>query len=330
VDPPAETCVYQSSGIRIASEIPLSVPKVEGAHTGGIDVTVVMGEPRPQAFERPSDDLVAELVVDDYPMYAIGRVAEGYVCRIMGVADFAINTELDRVVCHPVPGGRHEVLPIVVSGTITAFLLAMGGRLVLHASAVELSGHALAFVGISGQGKSTMAAMFCADGALLVTDDILPLEFGPGPDGREAVYCLRSGSEIRLREKSAPLADRFGPESSIRITADERHAVSPPPTRLDQVPLSAIVLPRPDRQHLRVSARIRPPGEASLWLARCQRIEGWQGRDHLRQQFIDVGRVLAVVPVFEVSVPWGPPFADELPDEILAECGLGGTLGWPP
>ena len=66
-------------------------------------------------------------------------------------------------------------------------------------------------------------------------------------------------------------------------------------------------------------------GEASLELGRCQRIEGWYGKDHLRRQFVDVGRVVASVPVFEVAVPWGPPFGDHLAQEVLDVCAIGGS-----
>jgi len=314
--------VYECSGLRIASEIELSVPLIGVADGGDVDVTLVMGESRAHAFERPSDDVVAELVVDDYPMYTFCRVEDGYVCRIMSIADFAIDADLTRVVCHPVPDGHNEVIPIVVAGTITAFLLAGRGLCVLHGSAVEVAGRALGFVGMSGQGKSTMAAMFCLAGASLVTDDVLPLEFEPADNGSETVLCLRSGSELRLRSKAASLVDRFPSDSSVRVTPDERHAVAPSRTGFDRIPLGAIILPRPDREHNQVSARGVSAGEASLWLARSQRIEGWRSRDHLRQQFLDVGRVVASVPVFEVSVPWGPPFADDLPEQVLAGCGL--------
>jgi hypothetical protein len=208
---------------------------------------------------------------------------------------------------------------------VTAFLLAMSGRCVLHGSAVDIGGRAVAFVGASGQGKSTMAAMFCAAGATLVTDDVLPLEFESTADGTDAVYCLRSGNEIRLREKSASLADRFGADVPVRLTADERRALAPSATTHDRLPLAAIVLPRPTRDRTEVAERALGAGEASMWLARCQRIEGWRGRDHLRRQFVDVGRVVASVPVFEVSVPWGPPFAGDLPERVHAACGLAGS-----
>ena len=335
----AEVGTYECSGLRMASEIPLSAPLVadvvEDADEATVDVTLVLGEPTDPPFERPSEDVVAELAVDGYLWYTFCRVDGGYAGRMPGIADFVIDSDLRRVVCHPAVTGRSQVIPIVVPGTVTAFLLSVAGRFVLHASAVELGGRSLAFVGPSGQGKSTMAAMFCASGAALVTDDVLPLEFGNGDATAGAatagavagdVRCIRSGREIRLREKAASLADRFGAEALVRVTADERHAVAPITTALDRPPLCAVVLPRPDREHQEVRARTLGAGEACFELGRCERIEGWRGRDHFRRQFIDVGRVAASVPVFEVSVPWGPPFAEDLPERVLEACGLDTRL----
>jgi hypothetical protein len=287
---------------------------------------VALGEEVSPPFERPSADVVAELVLEDYLWYTICRVEDGYVARLPWIADFAITADLKNVTCHPVASGNSNLIPIVVPGTIVAFLLALRGQCVLHGSAVEMGGRALAFIGRSGQGKSTMAAIFSASGAALVTDDVLPLEFDESTDTEDTVLCVRSGNQIRLREKAATLADRFGEDALVSLTADARHAVLPTCTQLDRVPLAAVILPRPDREHFEVSARVLSAGEASLLVGRCQRIEGWHGPDHLRQQFFDVARVVAAVPVFEVSIPWGPPFANGLAQQVLEACQLDRAL----
>jgi hypothetical protein len=318
--------VYECSGIRIASEFALTAPESVDQDPASVEITFVRGEPRTVLFGRPSVDVVAELIVDDYPWYTFCRVGEAYVGRMTGIADFVIAPDLRTVVCHPVVDGRSHVIPIVILGTVTAFLLAMRGWPVLHGSAVEIDGRALAFVGVSGQGKSTMAAIFCSAGAAMVTDDVLPLEFGVDGHGITTVHCLRGSGEIRLREKSASLASRFGAEASVRLTPDERHGVTPSVTTQTSLPLSAIILPRPDREISSVRARRLGPGEASLWLGRCQRIEGWREPQHLRQQFEDTGRIVGSVPVFEVFVPWGPPFGDELAGQVVTSCGLGDVL----
>ena len=268
--------VYECSGLRVLSAIPLAAPLLVGIDHSAVDLTIVLGEPRTPPFERPSADVVAELIIDGYPRYLIGRVGQGYVCRVVNVGDFIIDADLSRVVCHPTIEGRGDVVPILLAGTVIAFVLAMRGQCVLHGSAVQIRGGALAFIGVSGQGKSTMAALFCAAGALLVTDDVLAVVFESDESGNESVLCLRSGSEIRLRSKARSLVDRFDERAPVRVTVDDRHAIGPPGSDLDRLPLDAIILPRPDRGRRGATARLVPFGEASFKLACCERIEGWQ------------------------------------------------------
>jgi hypothetical protein len=71
-----------------------------------------------------------------------------------------------------------------------------------------------------------------------------------------------------------------------------------------------------------VKVQLLSDGEASFWLNRCQRIEGWRDREILRRQFADVGQVASSVPVFEVAVPWGPPFDQDLAQQVIDACGL--------
>jgi hypothetical protein len=294
--------------------------------SGSPDVVVALGNPVPSVSERPSADIVAELVIGRSPRYTFCQLGNEFVGRIFGIADFVIDAELRSVTCHPIEGGRSDLIATVLPGTVVAFLLSVAGGLVLHASAVELGGKALAFAGASGQGKSTMAALFCAGGAALVADDVLPLEFAMNGTDSEEVLCVPSGQEIRLRDKAASLVDRFGDASSVRMTSDDRHAVSPNRTAAPRVPLFGVVLPRPNKDLVRVEAKHLKPGEASYWLGRYQRIEGWVHPDHLRQQFRDVGRLVTAIPVYEVSVPWGPPFAQGLREQILTECTSVGMV----
>ncbi len=321
--------VYECSGLRVASELALPALRSEVADPADADVYVRLGGVVDQPFERPSADLVAELVVRDYLCYTICQVEDGFVLRLPWIADFAIDRRLRRVVCHPAASGRSELIPLIVPGTLTAFLLAMRDRLVLHGSAVDLGGRAIAFVGLSGQGKSTMAAIFCAAGASLLGDDVLPIEFGSDQhdaEGVTEVFGVRSGHEIRLRDKAEWLAGGFD-DDAVRFTPDERRAVSPRSSPCEKLPLSCIVLPRPDRERRRVEVTRLSQGEASLALGRCQRIEGWRRREHLRQQFDDIGRVVASVPVFVASLPWGGgPSADDLATQVLDACGIDATV----
>jgi hypothetical protein len=101
---------------------------------------------------------------------------------------------------------------------------------VLHASAVALDGVALAFVGQSGRGSSTVAALLCLEGAELATDDVLVVD--PSPP----VTCTGGAPELRLREGAAVLAESR-PHGTTRVTADDRLAFALTPAPPEPLPL---------------------------------------------------------------------------------------------
>ena len=114
--------------------------------------------------------------------------------------------------------------------------LSRQGRLVLHASAVEADGGALVFVGVSGRGKSTLAAAFARAGHALLVDDGLVLE----PEGGRFL-ALPGDRSIRLRLDSGHWfdgdgvlpAEPLGYADKQRIHAGQalRFAAAPVPVR---------------------------------------------------------------------------------------------------
>ena len=60
-------------------------------------------------------------------------------------------------------------------GPIFGLLLRLRGITCLHASAVNIEGRSIAFVGSAGSGKSTTAAAFAREGYAVLSDDIVPL-----------------------------------------------------------------------------------------------------------------------------------------------------------
>ena len=73
---------------------------------------------------------------------------------------------------HADPDADDGVPSLFLGGALAA-AVALRGACVLHASAVQTENLVIAFVGSSGMGKTTVAALCCASGARLVTDDVL-------------------------------------------------------------------------------------------------------------------------------------------------------------
>lgn len=82
-----------------------------------------------------------------------------------------------EIVVDPVPGVEDRVLRLCILGPALAMLLHQRGWLVLHASAVDIAGRAVAFLGGPGEGKSTMAAAMHARGHRLLADDVTAVRF---------------------------------------------------------------------------------------------------------------------------------------------------------
>lgn len=81
----------------------------------------------------------------------------------------------NRIILDPVPHAQQSLIHQAVQSAGLGLLLHQRNLLTLHASAVEVNGVAVAFVGYKGAGKSTTAAALFGQGYALVTDDLLVL-----------------------------------------------------------------------------------------------------------------------------------------------------------
>ena len=100
----------------------------------------------------------------------------GYLLRFLGLSDFLISNDTCEVTCYPTPQATRETVRHFYLNQVLPLVLAKKGQLVLHASAVEIGSGAVAFIGASGRGKSTLAASFATNGFRFLTDDGLLLE----------------------------------------------------------------------------------------------------------------------------------------------------------
>src|SRR5574340_1151913 len=76
----------------------------------------------------------------------------------------------------PAPAGGEQTVEHLYLNQVLPLALSMQGKLVFHASAVEIGEVAVAFMGESGKGKSTLAASFATHGYRFLTDDGLVIE----------------------------------------------------------------------------------------------------------------------------------------------------------
>src|SRR5262249_5353772 len=93
-----------------------------------------------------------------------------------GLGEFIVSADGSRIACAPSRRASSESVQVYLLGQALSFALAKSGVEPLHGSAIEHEGEAIAFVGGSGYGKSTLAASFIAAGCTLLTDDLLVLK----------------------------------------------------------------------------------------------------------------------------------------------------------
>lgn len=135
------------------------------------------------------------------------RTEHGYLLRFPDLADYRVSEDGCEVSCQPVSGTSDETVRLIYLNQVLPLALSRLGKLVFHASAVEVGGEAVVFAGESGRGKSTLAASFATNGSPFLTDDGLVIE------EREADYWVApSHPSIRLWDDSQEALVR--PETS--------------------------------------------------------------------------------------------------------------------
>lgn len=160
------------------------------------------------------------------------RREHGFLVRFIDRADFLIAADCASVTCAPVAGIPEDAAHFLYANQIRPLLLGHAGALVLHGSAVTARGEALAFVGQTGRGKSTLAAAFARQGHAFLTDDGVQVE--PVQTGWLARPNL---PDLRLRQDSmAALLDSGAPTGP---PDDEKRRVAASP----QLPFQPAALP---------------------------------------------------------------------------------------
>lgn len=307
-------------GMRVHSELPLHQHHLLDDE-GPADLTIRVGDPVPPTEEPPTGNVLLDLELDRR-MYVAAAAPDGsFTLRCYRACDFVLDSTLSEVTVHLVQGADPELASVLATGMLASFVLVLRGHTVLHASAVQVDDVAVAFVGRSGMGKSTMAALMCAEGASLVTDDVLRVDL-PGSSG--APMCHRGAMELRLRKSAGHLASRFAGDVGQRRTVDERDALRLEGSAVTQLPLAAIVIPMPEHDQAVTEPTLTRLGgaESLLTLVRFPRLLGWRDQGIIDRHFHELGDIVRQVPVYTARMPWGPPFPDAIAASVLEAVGL--------
>ena len=167
---------YLAFGLRLASNIPLPELEFAGAGRATCHFRLVQaGEPLPDSLAAARWFHRLRLR-DGTTWLRMGKTRHGFVLRFSKSADFFCTPDGRTICCRP---GKHlpqETLRHLLLDQVLPLALSLRRRLVLHAAAVAVPAGAIAFLGASGWGKSTLAGFLALGGAPLIADDGLCLQ----------------------------------------------------------------------------------------------------------------------------------------------------------
>lgn len=269
-----------------------------GALPAGPEVRWVQRGPRPQA-PRPQPPFQRWNFPDGSLWAEFYREPAGYLLRFPDLADFEITADGCHVDAWSAPGVAPSTVEHLFLNQAEPLALGRQGHFVLHASAVDLGDHAVAFLGASGRGKSTLAASFALAGARFMTDDGLRVLWHEG-----RLIALPSHPTLRLwQDSQQALAIYSDAAPPLGYTAKQRlMAGNPLPHGGEPRPLRAFYFLGECESR---STSIEParPAEALLHLVRNSFLLDIEEREMLTRHFDELSRI-AVAPVhFQLEFP---------------------------
>jgi hypothetical protein len=167
---------YRAHGLTIASDRPLP-ELVEAGPQETPDLTVRFDSPPPDPGESSTWFESPYRTPAGTPELVARRLGQGRWLEF-AYADgtrFLVDGGLTEIRVSGAPTLTAAGVAEYLLGPILGIVLRLRGVVCLHASAITIGGHAYAFVGAAGAGKSTMAAAFGRAGVPVLSDDTITL-----------------------------------------------------------------------------------------------------------------------------------------------------------
>ena len=245
------------------------------------------------------------------------RTCAGYLLRFPNLADFRVSRDGCIVTCFPAPTASNETCHHLYLNQALPLALSKLGKLVFHASSVEVAGGAVAFVGVSGLGKSTLAASFAVSGSRFLTDDGLVLD-----SDEQGYQVMPSHPSIRLWADSQLIAggnSETAPPlhftSKARLLAGRGLAHCDQPRRLRK----AYFLGNGHAQEV-VIRRLSAPAALIAWVKHSFLLDV-EDRSLLSAHFDGVANLVNQMPCYSLDYPRHFEQLDGLRQAIVEHAG---------
>jgi hypothetical protein len=308
---------YALYGLRIRSHIKLTLDDVPVE--GSADVELLAGVPERFA------EVASEITLDHTDWIHVHQLGDGWTyLRYDELFEFLVAPLGDFILYQflgPVP---LEAFQTYALGRVFSFALVKMGYEPLHAATIVIKGKAVAFLGASTFGKSSLAACFIAAGYPLLTDDTLRFE------ERDGSYMAFPGPpRLRLLPKIARLylgdistgvvmnpteKDTKAPKLVFRLSPSQSFSII--------APLGAIYAVTPPRKVFRkqrIAIGSLSPLQALMNVLSFTHNDQISSGDRLSRQFESARRLIESVPMRSLAYPRILASLNEVKDAVLED-----------
>ena len=303
---------YSLYGLHLRGPIPLTLPRASAEDC--VDVEFLPAEPGQFA------DALSQLSLDNSDWIHHHQLGGGWnYIRYDEMFDFLVAPAGDRIFYRLLGPFSVEAFQTYALGRVFSFALVKLGIEPLHAAAVVVNGQAVAFLGASAFGKSSVAACFVAGNHRLLTDDILRLqeEHGqfvafPGPP-RLKLFPRMARSFLGDSSRGVHMNPRAA-KFVFPLSAQQSHSAPAP-----LAAIYALTSPRDVYRRQSIQIGSHSPMEMLLKVLSFTHNHDLTDGDRLERQFEAARRLIDVVPVRKLSYPRVLASLPEVRDAVLAD-----------
>jgi hypothetical protein len=308
---------YALYGLRVRSHIQLTLDDMPVAGTA--DVELLRGTPERFAA------VASEIRLDHSDWIHVHQLSDGWTyLRYDELFEFLVAPLGDLILYQFLRPVSLESFQTYALGRVFSFALVKMGYEPLHAATIVINGQAVAFLGASTFGKSSLAACFIASGYQLLTDDTLRLE-----ERDEGYVAFPGPPRLRLMPKIGRLYLR-GNDDGVVMNPREENAktpklvfrLSPAQSFSTIAPLGAIYSVTPPRKvyrKQRIAIGSLTPLQALMNVLSFTHNDQLAYGGRLSRQFESARRLIESVPVRSLTYPRILASLNEVKDAVLED-----------
>lgn len=237
--------------------------------------------------------------------------------RWRGLFDFLVSADGRRIVGRSFLDHPHERFQAYLLNQVLSFAMVRQGIEPLHATVVVIDGRAVAFLGDSGYGKSTLAGAFLRAGYPILTDDMLIIETNNGQylahPGPPRIKLFPEMAKALLSGEVAGTAMNPDTTKLIIPLSDQDVARSPVAIKM------FYALQAPDTNSRQVTISRLTQGHSLLAFVQNTFNTVLKGPERLAQQFNWAAELSANLPVKSLSYPRELSFLPKVLGAVLQD-----------